>query len=120
MNQSANAWTMIAIVANNALPKLYAVSALWTLNSRKRIRLARSTGQNTSSVEATSGGRRRTNNVELGPLSGNRGTTVPIQVRTHVQTIQYGDDSMFSPKTPMDELSERDERDSTIVKDVKD
>jgi hypothetical protein len=33
----ANPSTMVAIVANMALPKLYAVSAMWTLNSRAAI-----------------------------------------------------------------------------------
>ncbi|KAF8198212.1 hypothetical protein K438DRAFT_1966951 [Mycena galopus ATCC 62051] len=111
-SDAVNAWSMLAIISNTMLPKLYAISAMWTLNSRKNIRLARSTGQNTSSGEATngglSGGRRRTNNVELGALSlsGNR-TNLPIQVRTQVQTIQRSDD-MFS-KSPMpDDMSEHD------------
>jgi len=102
------AWTMLAIMSNFMLPKLYAISAMWTLNSRKNIRLARSNRQNTSSTEGTSGRRGRTNNMELGALSlsGNR-NVVPIQVRTHVQTTQHADD-MFSPK--MEDLSEMDER----------
>ncbi|KAJ6488759.1 hypothetical protein C8R45DRAFT_826858 [Mycena sanguinolenta] len=93
--------------SNSILPKLYAISAMWTLNSRKDIRLARSNGQTTSSTEGRLSGRRR-NNVELGPLSGG------IQVRTQVQTIQRTDD-LFS-KSPMDALSELDtdgEQDST-------
>ncbi|KAJ6495188.1 hypothetical protein C8R45DRAFT_823996 [Mycena sanguinolenta] len=104
-----NVGQMLAIIANSILPKLYAISAMWTLNSRKDIRLARSNGQTTSSTEGRLSGRRRANNVELGPLSG-----VPIQVRTQVQTIQRTDD-MFS-KSGMDAMSELDtdgERDST-------
>ncbi|KAJ6595129.1 hypothetical protein DFH09DRAFT_1413056 [Mycena vulgaris] len=76
---TANVSSMLAIISNNILPKLYAISAIWMLNSRKNIQLVRSTGQTTSSTEATSG--RRRNNVELGALSasGQRGA---IQVRT--------------------------------------
>ncbi|KAJ7802140.1 hypothetical protein B0H14DRAFT_3488759 [Mycena olivaceomarginata] len=87
----ANGFTMIAI-----MPKLYALSAMWTLNSRKDIRLVRSHGQNTSSTEATSG-RCHTNNVELRALSTS-GHRVLIQVRTQVQTIQQTDD-VFLPKS---------------------
>ncbi|KAJ6530817.1 hypothetical protein DFH09DRAFT_1093426 [Mycena vulgaris] len=103
---SANGWSMIAIITNNILPKLYGISAMWTLNSRKDIRLARSAGQTTSSTEAASG--RRRNNVELGPLSvsGQRGA---IQVRTQVETVHHADD-LFSPKYPTDYASEQDER----------
>ncbi|KAJ6600985.1 hypothetical protein DFH09DRAFT_1126404 [Mycena vulgaris] len=36
----ANARMMVAIIANLALPKLYAISAMWTLNSREGIRAA--------------------------------------------------------------------------------
>ncbi|KAJ7473447.1 hypothetical protein FB451DRAFT_1398556 [Mycena latifolia] len=105
-------WTMIAIIANQALPKLYAMSAMWTLNSRKNIRLARSHGQTTSSNDNTPSGRRRTNNVELGALSGHH-AIVPIQVRTQVQTMQQTDSEMYSPKPHLDDVSEQDEQDST-------
>ncbi|KAJ7127648.1 hypothetical protein C8R44DRAFT_873470 [Mycena epipterygia] len=93
----ANRWTMLALITNFALPKLYAISALWTLNSRKKIQSAYSSGQNTSSTGSKSGCCGRTNNVELAlSLSGNR-NVVPIQVRTQVQTTQHADDT-FSPK----------------------
>ncbi|KAJ7654908.1 hypothetical protein B0H17DRAFT_1214147 [Mycena rosella] len=105
---SATGFSMLAIIANTLLPKLYAISAMWTLNSRRDLRLARSNGQNTSSTEGTSGRRARTNNVELGILSG-AGNRVPIQVRTQVQTVQHSDD-MFS-KSALDDV---DERDSTL------
>ncbi|KAJ7637805.1 hypothetical protein B0H17DRAFT_1216962 [Mycena rosella] len=102
---TANAFSMVAIIANTLLPKLYAISAMWTLNSRRDLRLARSNGQNTSSTEGTSGRRARTNNVELGILSG-AGNRVPIQVRTQVQTVQHSD-GMFS-KSALDYVDERD------------
>ncbi|KAJ7793880.1 hypothetical protein B0H14DRAFT_2256857, partial [Mycena olivaceomarginata] len=35
--RSISAWTMLAIMMNSWLPKLYAFSAMWTLNSRKGI-----------------------------------------------------------------------------------
>ncbi|KAJ7127647.1 hypothetical protein C8R44DRAFT_616132, partial [Mycena epipterygia] len=98
-----SASTMLAIMSNFALPKLYALSAMWTLNSRKKIRSARFNGQSTSSMEVKGG---CTNNVELGAfsLSGNR-NVVPIQVKTQVQTTQHADD-MFSPKSDMSENNE--------------
>ncbi|KAJ7888559.1 hypothetical protein B0H14DRAFT_3855940 [Mycena olivaceomarginata] len=105
---TSNGWSMCAIISNTILPKLYAISAMWTLNSRKDIRLARSNGQTTSSGDGPSG-RRRTNNVELGVISGAR--NIPIQVRTQVQTIQRADD-IFS-KSHLDAMDKMDaERDS--------
>ncbi|KAF7316103.1 hypothetical protein MIND_00128400 [Mycena indigotica] len=83
--------TTISIIASNVLPKLYALSAMWTLNSRRTILLSRSTGQNTSS-EGPSGGRRTgasgARALELGDL----GKGQHIQVRTHVQTTHHTDD----------------------------
>ncbi|KAJ7127650.1 hypothetical protein C8R44DRAFT_873471 [Mycena epipterygia] len=85
-NGGTSAWTMLALMSNFALPKLYALSAMWTLNSRKEIRSA---------------------NLELGTLSLSRNrNVVPIQVRTQVQTMQHADD-MFSPKSDMSENDER-------------
>jgi hypothetical protein len=48
-----NAYVLLPIIANNVLPKAYAISAMWTLNSRKSIRRAYSIGPQSSS--ATSG-----------------------------------------------------------------
>ncbi|KAJ7658096.1 hypothetical protein B0H17DRAFT_350461 [Mycena rosella] len=51
-----NAYIMLAIISNNMLPKLYAISAMWTINSRRSIRQAHSgTGQ--TSTTARSGPR---------------------------------------------------------------
>ncbi|KAJ7127671.1 hypothetical protein C8R44DRAFT_733112 [Mycena epipterygia] len=87
-----------------------ALCALLNLIGSQNIRLAPSHKQNTNNTEGTSGRRGRTNNVELGALSlsGNR-NIVPIQVRTQVRTTQHADD-MFSPKSPMEDMSENDER----------
>ncbi|KAK7030048.1 hypothetical protein R3P38DRAFT_892389 [Favolaschia claudopus] len=112
-----NGMTSVAIICSVILPKLYAVSAMWTLNSRKAIRLARSNGHTTSSNEARtaigfSGGRRGTHNVELGNMNVNvnmSGTrTVPIQVRTQVQTVQHSDveSDVYTPKAGADDFSE--------------
>ncbi|KAJ7621219.1 hypothetical protein FB45DRAFT_137659 [Roridomyces roridus] len=97
--QVAVAGTMLSIISNNALPKLYALSAMWTLNSRQGIRLAGSNGELTSSGEGQSG---RRNNIELGGLSL-LDIRAPIQVRT--QTVQHVDpDIVFTPK--LDNVSE--------------
>ncbi|KAJ6508119.1 hypothetical protein DFH09DRAFT_1199421, partial [Mycena vulgaris] len=65
---------MLAIIANNVLPKLYAISAMWTLNSRRSIRQAHSgTGQSSTERTDSTGrtgstatsGRRHTNPIIL-------------------------------------------------------
>ncbi|KAJ7729700.1 hypothetical protein DFH07DRAFT_849899 [Mycena maculata] len=112
---TANVFSMLAIISNNILPKLYAISTLWTLNSRRNIRLARSNGQNTSSTEGRVGGGGASS---LGTFR-NSGA---IQVRTQVQTIQRSDDIVFAMgKTSMDDidLGELDERDSTVNVNMK-
>ncbi|KAJ7319029.1 hypothetical protein DFH08DRAFT_891349 [Mycena albidolilacea] len=45
-----NAYGLLTVVANNVLPKAYAISAMWTLNSRKSIRRAYSVGPQSSSA----------------------------------------------------------------------
>ncbi|KAJ7292069.1 hypothetical protein C8J57DRAFT_1492547 [Mycena rebaudengoi] len=77
---------LISTTFNMALPKLYAISMMWTLNARRTMRLAHSTkrGLNTSSDEI-SGGRSRgprrvtdSGDVELGPIQ------VLTQTETHI------------------------------------
>ncbi|KAF7315750.1 hypothetical protein MIND_00090900 [Mycena indigotica] len=85
-----NVSTMLSIISTDLLPKLYAISAMWTLNSRRAIQLAGSAGHNTSSIEGQSD-RRRTgapSGVELGTF----GKVQRIQVRTQVQTLHHTDD----------------------------
>ncbi|KAJ6508132.1 hypothetical protein C8R45DRAFT_1207908 [Mycena sanguinolenta] len=97
-----NAYVLLAVIANNVLPKLYAISAMWTLNSRKRIRQAHSsTGRDdtttTSGRRHTTSGGRHTNGIELtwpwmssADLSGN-------QVQTEIELTQ-GTEPPLSPK----------------------
>ncbi|KAJ7122109.1 hypothetical protein C8R44DRAFT_852889 [Mycena epipterygia] len=86
-----NAYVMLALIANNALPKLYAISAMWTLNSRKEVRQAHL-------IEPKS----LQNDVEFRSLSVSTGSnrSVPIQIQTHAQTAQS--------TTQLDDLSKRD------------
>ncbi|KAF7315753.1 hypothetical protein MIND_00091200 [Mycena indigotica] len=92
-SRGATPATMLTIISSNLLPKLYALSAMWTLNSRHRILLSsRSTGHNTSSNEGQSGGRRTggpsgSRAVELGDFS----KVNHIKVRTQVDTTQHTD-----------------------------
>ncbi|KAJ7057096.1 hypothetical protein C8F01DRAFT_1153405 [Mycena amicta] len=78
---------------NMALPKLYAVSMMWTLNARRTIRAAHSSRGGLSSSNEISGGRhttaRRTRreDVELGNFGGVSG----IQVHTAQETVQHID-----------------------------
>ncbi|KAJ7702761.1 hypothetical protein B0H17DRAFT_1042948 [Mycena rosella] len=78
---------------NMALPKLYAISMMWTLNGRRTIRASHSShhGMATSSNEI-SGGRsraqRRADDMELGG----------IRVLTQIETVQHVDvRDMFDP-----------------------
>ncbi|KAF7336288.1 hypothetical protein MVEN_02177100 [Mycena venus] len=76
-----NVYIMLTLIASNVLPKLYAISAMWTLNSRKRIRRAHS-------IEPTSGsamgGRQRPNNFEFSSLwvASNQHDSIEIQMQS--------------------------------------
>ncbi|KAJ7199038.1 hypothetical protein GGX14DRAFT_573117 [Mycena pura] len=60
-----NGYMLLALVANHMLPKLYAISAMWTLNSRRSIRRAHSIGPRSSSPM---GELQRSHNFELTSL----------------------------------------------------
>ncbi|KAJ7711413.1 hypothetical protein B0H14DRAFT_3639755 [Mycena olivaceomarginata] len=80
-------YSMLALIADNLLPKLYAISALWTLNSRRNIRQAHSsTGQDGS---GTRSGRRLTNVIELTwPwVSGDPSTEAHVQTEVEMTRI---------------------------------
>ncbi|KAI4521705.1 hypothetical protein K525DRAFT_200624 [Schizophyllum commune Loenen D] len=92
---------LISSAFNQILPKLYAISMMWTLNSRRTIRVAHSSGPFSGSgseqlsgtrARAYSGGRSRVQDHEL----------TNIQVHTHVETVRAidvmldGDDSTRS------------------------
>lgn len=86
---------MVAIMTNSWLPKLYAFSAMWTLNTRQDI--ARSGGLMITSAEW----RRYPHNVDLGLISGlTRSIELRTEVRTHAHTIQRAEEynaEVFSP-----------------------
>jgi len=50
---------IISTIPNQLLPKLYAIAMLWTINSRKAIRMVASNSGKTSSSEGVSVGRTR-------------------------------------------------------------
>ncbi|KAJ7790172.1 hypothetical protein B0H14DRAFT_3501923 [Mycena olivaceomarginata] len=80
-------YSMLALIADNLLPKLYAISALWTLNFRRKIRRAHSsTGRNGS---GTTSGRRLTNVIELTwPwVSGDPSTEAHVQTEVEMTRI---------------------------------
>ncbi|KAJ7825098.1 hypothetical protein B0H14DRAFT_2596762 [Mycena olivaceomarginata] len=92
-----NAYIMLALITNNVLPKLYAISAMWTLNSRRKIRQAHSsTGRNGS---AATSGHRHTNRIELTwPwISGDSSAVVHVQ--TDVEMTQLTGPVESSPKS---------------------
>ncbi|KAJ7583917.1 hypothetical protein C8J56DRAFT_830036 [Mycena floridula] len=82
---------IISTAFNMILPKLYAVSMMWTLNQRRSIRAVHSSRAGaTSSHEATAPrsrftrGNGRQGDMELEAIGG-------IQVRTHMETVQHID-----------------------------
>ncbi|KAJ7807543.1 hypothetical protein B0H14DRAFT_3764060 [Mycena olivaceomarginata] len=77
IKRSVSGWIMLAIIMNSWLPKLYAFSALWTLNSRKGI--AR-TGEPMTSSEW----HRHTEHLDLG--SG-IGRSIELPTGTGLHTI---------------------------------
>ncbi|KAJ7771198.1 hypothetical protein B0H14DRAFT_3590290 [Mycena olivaceomarginata] len=84
---SPDIYSMLALIADNVLPKLYAISAMWTLNSRRNIRQAHSsTGQNGS---GTRSGRRLTNGIELTLpwMSGDPSTGAHVQTEVEMTRI---------------------------------
>ncbi|KAJ6508113.1 hypothetical protein DFH09DRAFT_1000104 [Mycena vulgaris] len=93
-----DAYVMLAIIANNVLPKLYAISAMWTLNSRRSIRQAHSgTGQSSTgrTTSTATSGRRPTNDIVLSsPWVSSDGSAV-----IHVQTGSRHTDGI-EPSSP--------------------
>ncbi|KAJ7507289.1 hypothetical protein B0H11DRAFT_1971057 [Mycena galericulata] len=78
---------LISTAFNMALPKLYAISMLWTLNARRTIRASHSNRGLSSSNEISGGRTRRTrprDEVELGTFGG-------IQVHTVQETVEHID-----------------------------
>ncbi|KAJ7701739.1 hypothetical protein B0H17DRAFT_1044494 [Mycena rosella] len=76
---------LISTAFNMALPKLYAVSMMWTLNARRTIRAAHSSRNGVSSSNELSGNRTRARDeVELSIFGG-------IQVHTTQETVQHID-----------------------------
>ncbi|KAJ6609031.1 hypothetical protein B0H10DRAFT_2065660 [Mycena sp. CBHHK59/15] len=101
-----NSWHSLAIITNMALPKVYATSAMWTLNSRREIRAISSTRHtNSGSEPGLSGGRRRVNNVGPSTLPSPRS---PIQVRKQVETVEASDPE-YSPSKLTHEDEGKDE-----------
>ncbi|KAJ7443130.1 hypothetical protein FB451DRAFT_1568741 [Mycena latifolia] len=96
--QTPNAYVMLAIIANNVLPKLYTISAMWTLNSRRSIRQAHSSTDQKGS--AATSGRRQTNDLELSEFwvtsdpSSNPSSV--IRVQTGMETTQHTEPALSS------------------------
>jgi hypothetical protein len=85
---------LISTAFNMALPKLYAVSMMWTLNARRTIRASHSNRGLSSSNEVSGGNRntrrtRQRDEVELGNFAG-------IQVHTVQETVQHIDVRLVS------------------------
>ncbi|KAJ6619269.1 hypothetical protein B0H10DRAFT_2163983 [Mycena sp. CBHHK59/15] len=97
----------IATTFNLALPKLYAISMMWTLNARRSIRAIHSSrnGMTTSSNEISGGRsraqRRATGDMELGPIQvlTQSVTTQHIDLRTGDSLKADGDATVTTPHT---------------------
>jgi hypothetical protein len=75
-------------------PELYAISAMWTLNSRRRIRQAHSSTERHSTVPVSEP--RHPDDIELGSRWVSTERSAPIHAQTEVDTTHT--ESMFSPK----------------------
>ncbi|KAJ7596188.1 hypothetical protein C8J56DRAFT_775207 [Mycena floridula] len=82
---------IISTAFNMILPKIYAMSMMWTLNKRRSIRAVHSSRTGTTSSHETSAprsrftrGNERQGDMELGAIGG-------VQVRTHMETVQHID-----------------------------
>ncbi|KAF7315756.1 hypothetical protein MIND_00091500 [Mycena indigotica] len=87
--------TLVSIISSSLLPKLYALSAMWTLNSRRAILLAHLSDQDTSSNDndgQTRSGGRRISGGHGGLEFKHLGKVQHIQVRTQVQTMHHADE----------------------------
>ncbi|KAJ6508111.1 hypothetical protein DFH09DRAFT_1334408 [Mycena vulgaris] len=93
--KTPDAYVMLAIIANNVLPKLYAISAMWTLNSRRSIRQAHSGTERKGS--ATTSGSRQTDGIELSSPYVPSDRSAPIHAQTEEATAPYAE-AMFSSK----------------------
>ncbi|KAJ7819529.1 hypothetical protein B0H13DRAFT_2378322 [Mycena leptocephala] len=93
--KTPNAYVMLATIANNVLPKLYAISAMWTLNSRRRIHQAHSSTGRNSTVPVTEP--RHPNDIELSSPRVSSERSTPIHVQTEVETARYTE-QVFSQK----------------------
>ncbi|KZV99210.1 hypothetical protein EXIGLDRAFT_762747 [Exidia glandulosa HHB12029] len=83
---------LVSTIPNMLLPKLYSISMMWTINSRRTIRIVSASGKTGSSDGITtnqrSGRTGRTNDLELGRL----GTAIQIQKETTtVQKVDWAD-----------------------------
>ncbi|KAJ6560683.1 hypothetical protein B0H10DRAFT_2201140 [Mycena sp. CBHHK59/15] len=102
---------MLSLTTKMALPKLYGISAMWTLNSCKDIRLVGSNGQTTSSMEGPSG-RRRTGALELGAVRGTHGGSDP-GAHAGADGAALGRYDVQHAQVADNDVSEQDEQDST-------
>ncbi|THH08100.1 hypothetical protein EW145_g2926 [Phellinidium pouzarii] len=77
---------LVSAAFNTALPKMYAISMMYTLNARRAILIGHSSGQITSSFEQARNTHRR-DDVELNRM----GSLATIQIRTEIETERHVD-----------------------------
>ncbi|KAJ7277103.1 hypothetical protein C8J57DRAFT_1503940 [Mycena rebaudengoi] len=84
----------------NVLPKLYAISAMWTLNSRRSIRQAHSNTDRRGSAATMSlaSGRRRTNDIELSSPWVASSQSAVLNVQPEVDSTTDYTEPVISPK----------------------
>ncbi|KAJ7212639.1 hypothetical protein GGX14DRAFT_564388 [Mycena pura] len=92
-----NGYLLLALIANHVLPKLYAISAMWTLNSRRNIRRAHSIGPRSS---LPMGERQPSHNFELSSLRASSNQLDSIETEMQSTTPLPVDDSGFSKSAP--------------------
>ncbi|KAJ7274800.1 hypothetical protein C8J57DRAFT_1505551 [Mycena rebaudengoi] len=93
-HDTINVWMALVIATSTVLPKLYAISAMWTLNSRKDIRTLLNCEIHGSDSE---GNYPMATNIELGELSQIR---APSPRRTRSGELQ-SPDTFYPHKVPL-------------------
>jgi hypothetical protein len=98
-NDTITVWLALVVGTNMVLPKLYAISAMWTLNSRKDFRTLLS-GDVHSNIDISEGNFPKTTNSDLGELSQIRAPS-PRRTGSGEQMELHSLDKVFPYKAPL-------------------
>ncbi|KAJ7279708.1 hypothetical protein C8J57DRAFT_1221353 [Mycena rebaudengoi] len=98
-NDTITVWMALVVGTNMVLPKLYAISAMWTLNSREDFRTLLSRDIH-SNIDISEGNFPKTTNSDLGELSQIRAPS-PRRTGSGEQMELHSLDKVFPHKAPL-------------------